>query len=396
MSEYQILSNLPQDKLSMALKIVDLFLAPEDLEEFVPAALSTLNEMTDASASVIYLRDHRLPQERAFYHPVSAETMGAVEDLLPCLEKGYSQISKMGEEKVVLSLPLGVEASPFGDLLSRVNSMDQSIRELTVLPLKSEQRTLGFMGIFFGEGVSLGQELEQIVLWYGTKVSKALDNLLAQMEKDREMKYLNTYLTISSMLTNTIALEELLGYIIWSCTDALAAEAGSILLLTEDKSELEFYIVEGEKKEALLKFRFPADRGIAGWVVQNREPVIVEDVQSDPRFFSGVDQMSGFVTRSILAVPLIAGEEVIGAMEILNKLEGSFTTDDLHLMTTIAEEVSYAIKNAILFKYVVKSYCKRLQGYDSCKGCERPLGSWTPCARYREEGLGIDISLPSS
>lgn len=166
-------------------------------------------------------------------------------------------------------------------------------------------------------------------------------------------------------------------------------------MLTEDKSQLEFYIVEGEKKEALFKFRFPADKGIAGWAVQNREPVIVEDVQSDPRFFSGVDQMSGFVTRSILALPLIAGEESIGVMEILNKIEGLFTTDDLHLMTAIAEEVSYAIKNAVLFKFVVNSYCKRRQGYDSCKGCKRPLGSWTPCIRYREEELGADIALPS-
>lgn len=389
MSDREVLNILPKDKLPSMLKDLDLFLFPVELEEFIPSALSAINDVASAFASVIYLRDHRLPEVKVFYHPVSAEVMEGIGGLLKeaYLEKSYLEMGKTREMKTVM-LPTAWEGGdhPLTDLLLQANWTDGSIKGITVLPLMVEDRFLGFIGMFLGEGVILDENQEQIVQWYSLRVSKALDNMLAEQERERRMRYLNAYLTISSMLTYTLELEELLGYIIWSCTDTLSAEAGSVLLLDEGKTHLEFYAVEGEKKSALSKFRFPANKGIAGWVIKNRKPVIVEDVQTDPRFYGEIDRMTGFNTKSVLAVPLIAGEEPIGAVEIINKKEGAqFIPEDLHLISFIAEEISFAIKNAVLFKYVVNSYCKRRQGFDSCKGCKKPLSSWTPCARYIEE-----------
>jgi transcriptional regulator with GAF, ATPase, and Fis domain len=87
----------------------------------------------------------------------------------------------------------------------------------------------------------------------------------------------------------------------------------------------------------------------------------------------------------MIAVPLTAGEEKIGVLQILNKFEGDFHEEDLLFLQTIAEEIAFAIRNGKLFEVVVKSYCKMRQGENSCRGCKRPLGSWTPCVRYREE-----------
>ena len=66
---------------------------------------------------------------------------------------------------------------------------------------------------------------------------------------------------------------------------------------------------------------------------------------------------------------------------------GSFTEEERLLLFSIAEEIAFAIRNAKLFEYVVSTYCKQRQGQMSCKGCERPLGSWTPCVKYREVGV---------
>jgi hypothetical protein len=72
-------------------------------------------------------------------------------------------------------------------------------------------------------------------------------------------------------------------------------------------------------------------------------------------------------------------------LEVLNKTgEGSFTEEEHMLLLSIAEEIAFAIRNARVFEYVVNSYCKQRQGQASCRGCERPLGSWTPCIKYRE------------
>ena len=87
----------------------------------------------------------------------------------------------------------------------------------------------------------------------------------------------------------------------------------------------------------------------------------------------------------MIVVPLTAGEEKIGVLQILNKFEGYFHDEELLFLQTIAEEIAFAIRNAKLFEVVVKSYCKMRQGLNTCRGCKRPLGSWTPCVKYREE-----------
>ena len=87
----------------------------------------------------------------------------------------------------------------------------------------------------------------------------------------------------------------------------------------------------------------------------------------------------------MMVLPLTAGEEKIGVLEVLNKADGqSFSGDELLLLQSMAEEIAFAIRNAKLFEVVVKSYCKQRQGLSTCKGCKRPLGSWTPCVKYRE------------
>ena len=88
---------------------------------------------------------------------------------------------------------------------------------------------------------------------------------------------------------------------------------------------------------------------------------------------------------NLIAVPLAAGEEKIGVLEVLNKVDGgSFTEEERLMLVSIAEEIAFAIRNAKLFEYIANTYCKQRQGQTSCRGCERPLGSWTPCVKYRE------------
>jgi hypothetical protein len=83
---------------------------------------------------------------------------------------------------------------------------------------------------------------------------------------------------------------------------------------------------------------------------------------------------------------LTAGEERVGVLEVINKTDQSgFTPDELMLLLSIADEIAFAIRNARIFDYVVDSYCLQRQGMATCRGCRRPLGSWTPCVKYRQE-----------
>jgi GAF domain-containing protein len=172
---------------------------------------------------------------------------------------------------------------------------------------------------------------------------------------------------------------------LYCCMDAVSAEAASVLLLDDEKKNFNFYQVEGPAKPVLMAATFPADKGLAGSILQSQKPEIVNDVRGDPRFFEKMDVESGFRTRNMIVIPLTAGDEHVGVLEVLNKADGGeFTEEELLLLVSIAEEVAFAIRNAKVFEYVVNTYCLQRQGQASCRGCKRPLGSWTPCVKYRE------------
>jgi putative methionine-R-sulfoxide reductase with GAF domain/uncharacterized membrane-anchored protein YhcB (DUF1043 family) len=213
-----------------------------------------------------------------------------------------------------------------------------------------------------------------------------LDTLHRELLK--QTRHLNTYLTISSMVAQCLDLPELLEAVLPSVMETVSAEEASILLVDEDGVNLEFYSLGGPSKEVLQTTTFPADKGIAGSVLQNQKSEVINHVRQDPRFYGQIDSQSGVVTRNMIAIPLTAGEEKIGLMEIINKSGGeSFTDDERLLLDSIAEEIAFAIRNARIFAYVVNSYCKQRQGETSCKDCQRPLKSWTPCVKYLEKSI---------
>ncbi|MEW6556211.1 MAG: HD domain-containing phosphohydrolase [Elusimicrobiota bacterium] len=123
--------------------------------------------------------------------------------------------------------------------------------------------------------------------------------------------------------------------------------ASSIMLLDDDKKNLYFKIASGDKGAILTKLKVPVGEGIAGWVAQHCEPLIVQDVAKDTRFTGKIDSESGFVTKSILCVPLIVNTELVGIAEVLNKIDGSpFTETDKSILIGLANFAAVAIVNA--------------------------------------------------
>jgi len=228
-------------------------------------------------------------------------------------------------------------------------------------------------------GVSSDEQLSQ---WFSSVCSNLFYNCRAHHQNQENERLFKLYESVSSSLCYAGDLQELLTMIISIIVSELPSEEGSILLYCDDTNELEFFSAIGETGACLVQCRFPADKGIAGKALQEGMPVVVNDVQACPYFFGDIDDESGFVTKSILAAPVIAGGEKVGVIEAINKVgESGFSEADKRVLMAIADEVGLAVKNARMFEYVVDSYCKIRQGLMSCKGCVRPLRSWTPCAR---------------
>jgi hypothetical protein len=145
--------------------------------------------------------------------------------------------------------------------------------------------------------------------------------------------------------------------IVTTTRQTLKAAASSLLLVDEDSRQLRFEFAEGGSVGPLHHGKLDIQSGIAGWVARHGVPLVVNDVENDPRFYPEMDKTTGFVTRAIMCSPLIAGGRVIGVIEVLNRLDGQdFDDRDLQTLTAVAATAAIAIENSRLHQSVVAGY----------------------------------------
>jgi GAF domain-containing protein len=358
--------SLFREEADSLIELFDKVILAPSLAELVEVILPGLIQRTGAAAAFLYLKDPRLCDPFFSQVGLQAEASTQVQSL--CAE----HLGKISAAPQVPSEPVALIPSP--------------TFPLTVGAVCCKGKSLGLLGLLRPEAgmAAPGQPVPRLLPLLGHAICSLLDRLALE----KQTKFLNTYLTVSSMIAQCLDLSELLETVLSCVMETVSAEEASLLLLDEDQVNFEFHIMGGPSQEVLKSSTFPADRGIAGAVLQTQESEVINNVHQDPRFYGKIDSDSGVVTRNMMAIPLTAGEEKIGVMEVLNKSGGEpFTNDERLLLESIAEEIAFAIRNAKIFEYVINSYCKRRQGETSCKGCKRPLKSWTPCVKYLEKSL---------
>jgi len=140
------------------------------------------------------------------------------------------------------------------------------------------------------------------------------------------------------------AFHALLSAIVEVARSIFGARASSILLLDEETEELVFAAVVGEGEQHLLGLRFPAGKGIAGWVLATRTPLVLEDVQQDPRFAGDVAEDTGYVPSGLMAAPLLHEEGALGVLEVLDRPERSlFSLQEMELLGLFANQAAIAV-----------------------------------------------------
>ncbi len=152
------------------------------------------------------------------------------------------------------------------------------------------------------------------------------DSLVENLQQysDRMQKMvdeLGTLHEITHALESTDSIDSLLEYIMKKSREVMQAESASLMLVIEESNELEFKVVLGPKATAVKPFRLPIGQGIAGWVAQTGQPVLIPDCYSDARFDPSFDKRSGYKTRTMLCVPMIHKGKIVGVMSILNRLD---------------------------------------------------------------------------
>jgi len=187
------------------------------------------------------------------------------------------------------------------------------------------------------------RQLQHLNAILGQRVTETTEDLRRRI---REL----TALTEASMAINSVMnTERLLEEILELSREVMTAEASSLLVLESGK--LQFVVARGTAGPALKSTTVDLGQGIAGWVAQTGEPLLIADAYQDARFDPSYDQRTGFRTRSILTVPIVIKGEIAGVVQVINKVSAqAFDERDLRLFQSFASMASIALENARLFE----------------------------------------------
>lgn len=163
----------------------------------------------------------------------------------------------------------------------------------------------------------------------------------------RKILTLKALSEIGKVLTSTLDLDNVLKLVLEKVGVLLSAKNWSLLLVDEATNELYFEIVVGEHASKIKGRRIKCGEGVAGWVLNNRKPLLIANVEKDKRFSPVIDNITGFKTKSIICCPLICRDKVLGVIELINKKIGKeFTEDDLDILIYLSDYIAIAIDNA--------------------------------------------------
>lgn len=159
---------------------------------------------------------------------------------------------------------------------------------------------------------------------------------------------LQEIVTLSSLVTSSLDPREIRQRAVEASTRLVGAERASLLLLEGKGDRLYFEVALGTDAEKLERVRIVPGQGIAGSVARSCQAVVINDVQADPRYWAGLDQQTGFVTRSMICVPLACKGQTLGVLQVINKIDGAFTAADEQLISTLGNQIAIGIENARL------------------------------------------------
>jgi len=190
------------------------------------------------------------------------------------------------------------------------------------------------------------------------------------MEKDKDLKNIDEYVKLSDFTNVELGIaaaktiNEAMEQVMDKIGEIFSPVSHAFLLMDKDTEELYFKIVKGKSADKLANRKLAKGEGLAGWVLENGKPDFIENAAKDSRISKSIDKLTDFDIKSMIAVPLEVTDKRIGAFQLINKTEeGTYSADDLNIMTTIVEYASMAIE-----KVYYLSAMKDLDNIDSLTG----------------------------
>ena len=182
-----------------------------------------------------------------------------------------------------------------------------------------------------------------------SQAASSIENALLYEEQKRQLHISAVLNEASRIINSTLDINEIMQAILTQVNELLNAEATSIALVDKRSNELVYQVAAGIGSEKIIGLRLPANQGVSGWVMDHAEPALVPDTLADERFTRLGDRLTGHPTSAIMCAPIQHKDEVLGTIQAINPIQGTFNQRDLDLLVNLANIASSAIANAQQF-----------------------------------------------
>ena len=206
----------------------------------------------------------------------------------------------------------------------------------------------------------------------------------------RHNKEVTIYHDVAKALTSSLDLDSILQTIMEKMAEYFRPENWSLLMVDDARRELYFAIAVGDASEALKNVRLKVGEGIAGWVAQHGEQVMVADVMNDPRFARRIDDLTKWETRSVMCIPLSSKHRVLGVIQLVNVHTDHFTEQESFFLQSLCDYAAIAIENARAVEKI-----QELTITDDCTGLfnARHLYKVLETEVYRSSRYGYEFTV---
>lgn len=274
-----------------------------------------------------------------------------------------------GDEGRTFAQELPIEGSRIGEVLKTGRPFRYSAIGKKTQPSKGEPASQAILYVPLNlRGITLGvlevrnirlrrafsRRDEFLLSFLADYAAIALENARVFQAADQALmaglEELNTLIEITRTITSTLDLDEVIRLTINQVHDSWHIEASSLWLLDNRKQTLKVLANVGTPFELLSRFEVPLGKGFVGYVAETGKWIYTNKVANHELHFRQIDEVTGFSTRSLLCVPLLFGGQVVGALQLLNKLDGDFDDRDVERALSIAAAVAIAVTNALLFE----------------------------------------------
>ena len=245
------------------------------------------------------------------------------------------------------------------------------------VPLNTGDQVIGVMNISSSDpGVSYSAHQLQLFSAIADQAAAIIVKARLDAEMEERARQLAILNEVGAVINSSLDFDTVLDIITQKAAEVLDAESGTLFLTDLETGELVFQVAVGPSASDLIGMRLAPGTGIVGAAAESQQPIIVNDAQRDKRWSSKTDERSGYITRALIAVPLISKGVSIGVLEVLNKKDGSpFDKQDQQLLMAFASQAAVAIENARLFTQTDQALADRVAELSMFQRIDRALNA---------------------